>query len=94
MSASKGPAVDDEDPGTYVSLAVVNASDAEKAAPSFDIAGGSQRTKVFTLSGSDPKATNTTERTEVAIKERVHEDILSYILPKSSFTLFRWRINT
>lgn len=91
VSASKGPAVDGEEPGKYVSLAVVNASDTDKFAPAFDIAGGARRTNVFTLSGSDPKAMNTSEEIEVSIKERVHDDISSYVLPKSSFTLFRWK---
>ena len=92
VSASVGDAVDDEEPGTYVSLAVVNASDTEKFAPAFDIAGGTKRTKVFTLSGSDPAAMNTSEKTEVGVKERVHDDISQYTLSKSSFTLFRWKV--
>lgn len=91
VSASVGDAVDDEEPGTYVSLAVVNASDSDKFAPAFDITGGPKKTRVFTLSGNDPLAINTDEKTEVSIKERTHDDISSYTMSKNSFTLFRWK---
>lgn len=85
-------AVDGEEEGKYVSLAVVNASESEQVWPAFDIAGGVRACKVFTVTGAGPAVMNTKDGEEVGISEFNAGDLSDYRLPKASLSLFRWRV--
>lgn len=91
VSASINDAVDGEELGKYMSLAVVNASESEEFSPAIDIFGRVKQCKVFTVTGTGPNAMNTQEKTDVEIKEAAC-DLSTFKLPKASLSLFRWKV--
>lgn len=94
VSASVGEAVEGEEKGRYVSLAVVNASENETFAPEFDIAGGleGRKVRVFTVTADSTSAMNDGPRQEVGIQESSRDGIKGHVLPKASLTLLRWMV--
>ena len=83
-----------EEAGTYVSLAVVNASEKEDALPTYDVAGGpvGKKVRVFTVTAPSVGATNTQGKQEVGVEENVYDGLDGYRLPKASFSLLRWKV--
>ncbi|OJJ73973.1 hypothetical protein ASPBRDRAFT_194868 [Aspergillus brasiliensis CBS 101740] len=74
----------------YVNVAVVNIHE-EKAIQS-NIEGPSGKVSVFTVSGESVQACNMNGKEEVGVTESTWEARESFVFPKHSLTLLRWKL--